>query len=305
MLLLRGDEGPVLALQYFPDGCRLAASGQSRLAFPSEGVARIWDLISGTEQAIFRGHSHVVRALAVSTDGQTLALGSDWGWVAICDPVTDGERQWISAYKGKVFALAMFPDGRTLVTAGTDLCSGVRLWDISSGRRRNDELPQKNGSVRLLALSPDGEMLAWDTCGQVRIYNLKKEQLFASLRHQEGKARAMAFTPDSRTLAVALTSPEGGSRINLFNISAKRHAGTIPVPHTMAGAVAFTPDGRFLASGHDDGQVSFWEATTGRLRTGFQWHESNITAMAFAPDGMTAAAGYQDGTVVVWDVDLW
>jgi WD40 repeat protein len=244
-----------------------------------------------------------VRALGVAPDGQSFAFGSDEGWVAICGTAPDSEPTWISAYKGKVYALAIFPDGRTLVTAGTDLCSSVRLWDMQSGRRRPDDLPQKMGGVRLLALSPDGEMLAWDTCGQVRIYNVKKELHLASLRHQLGKARALAFTPDSRTLAVALTAPEGGSRINLFNIAAGRHAGTIFVPHTLAGAVAFTPDGRLLASGHDDGQVTLWDASTGRLRTAFQWHEGHITALAFAPDGMTAAAGYQDGTIVVWDVD--
>ena len=306
MLLLRNDAGPVLDLEYFPSGQFLAAAGQARPAAGATGVARVWDLVARAERAVYARAKHrgPFRALAVAPDGQTLVLGAHEGWVAVCDPVTDGVRHWISASKGPIHALAIFPDGRTLVTAGSDMCSSVRLWEMHTGHRRADNLPQKMGGVRLLALSPDGVLLAWDTCGQVRIYHVKKEERLATLRHQEGKARALAFKPDNRTLAVVLTAPGGGSRINLYNIAAARHAGTIAVPHALAGAVGFTPDGRLLASGHDDGQVLLWDAATGRERAAFQWHEGSVTALAFAPDGMTAAAGYHDGTIVVWDLDI-
>src|SRR5262249_31017335 len=56
----------ILCLAYRPDGKGLATG-------TADGIIRLWDPSSGTEQASFTGHKAGITGLAFSPDGKTLA----------------------------------------------------------------------------------------------------------------------------------------------------------------------------------------------------------------------------------------
>jgi WD40 repeat protein len=65
-------------------------------------------------------------------------------------------------------------------------------------------------------------------------------------------------------------------------------------------SVAVSGDGRRLATGHRDGSVSLWDASTLRPLGEGRAHNEPVLTLAFAPDGRTLASGGQDGAVCVW-----
>jgi WD40 repeat protein len=63
---------------------------------------------------------------------------------------------------------------------------------------------------------------------------------------------------------------------------------------------AYSPDGRHLATGGEDGQVRWWDASSGRLIRAVRGHDHEVCSLAFSPDGRCLASG-GDRTVQLWD----
>ena len=125
--------------------------------------------------------------------------------------------------------------------------------------------------------------------------------------------QAVAFSPDGKIVAVAGGDPVGA--VGLWNLATGRQIAdrtlpgsynvTLPIAFEV-DAVAFSPDGKTLVTGADDGAVTLWGPTTGRMRAigtfaAAATDGAPVSAVAFSPDGKTLAMGNQDATTV-WDV---
>ena len=69
-------------------------------------------------------------------------------------------------------------------------------------------------------------------------------------------------------------------------------------------ALEYSPDGRFLATGHFGGDVSVWEARTGRQLATLKGHKGRLFSLAFSPDGRTLATGgaFDDHAIMMWEI---
>ena len=70
--------------------------------------------------------------------------------------------------------------------------------------------------------------------------------------------------------------------------------------------LAFSPDGRILASCggqySQPGDISVWDAATGRLIRSMPGTRMGVTVVAFSPDGKTLVSAGQDRSIHAWDV---
>jgi WD40 repeat protein len=98
-------------------------------------TARIWDVATGREIVVLRGHKDAVNLAEFSADGRSVVTTS-FNASAMLSTVENAARVWDAAtgkeiatlkgHDGVVFLAAFSPDGKTIVTASFD--QTARLW---------------------------------------------------------------------------------------------------------------------------------------------------------------------------------
>lgn len=153
------------------------------------------------------------------------------------------------------------------------------------------------------AFSPDGKWLATiDRPGKAQVWNVEAPDAPAIVSTQ--KAAAMAFSPDSTTLAIAT---EGHIYLWKFRI-APEEAPTL-IRGGLRGfknVLTFSPDGTILV-GSDmeiwNTWIKLWDVEAGKDLGMLSGHTEPVETLVFSHDGKTLASGSQDGTVLLWDWD--
>ncbi|MFD3482260.1 NACHT and WD repeat domain-containing protein [Streptomyces sp. NPDC058665] len=226
-----------------------------------------------------------------------------------------------TAHRAAVCALALAPDGRTLVTGSFD--NTVRLWDISDMTRprpRGEPLTGFADGVCALAFSPDGRTLATGSHdSSVRLWDLSEsgrpEPLGPPLPGYEQAAgvHTLAFSPDGRVLATgsypAVRVVGGDPGLRLWDVSnradpellGRSAEGAMDVDH-----LAFTPDGRRLVTSPGGMGFRVWDIADPKrpeiLGSAPKGHERMVSALVVSPDGRTVVTGSSDKTLRVWDI---
>ncbi len=108
--------------------------------------------------------------------------------------------------------------------------------------------------------------------------------------------RALAFSPDERTLATG--SWDGALKLWDLEHGALLWSGW----HTDSiQSLTFAPEGRTLASGGFDATVRLWDAYRGVHRQTLNGHAGPVYALAWSPDGRLLASGSFDHMIRLWD----
>jgi hypothetical protein len=185
-----------------------------------------------------------------------------------------------------------------------------RLWDGKTGKLKLNLGELEYPGLGTFDLSPDGKVLAIssrlsiEAGDKVELYDAEKGTLLTTIEMEHGRSRPwFAFCPDRGTLAVCG-----------FEFKKKKAAGTVRLFDTKKGelkqklfshgghviSVVFSPDGKSLAAGCVEGEITLWDAASGKIKTKLD-AAGSIPALAWSADGkLLAAGGIQGGRV--WDL---
>jgi WD40 repeat protein len=150
-----------------------------------------------------------------------------------------------------------------------------------------------------VAFSSDGSHVAGTTiAGEMWLADRISKGLLRVRVGELGSVRTVAFSPDSKTLAVS----GGENQVRIWDVEAGVERDAIDFGVPQAKHVAFSADGKLLAVGGQMGRLALWDIKDARWRARLEGHQGRINSLAFSPDGSRLYSGDSTGFVKVWDV---
>jgi WD40 repeat protein len=241
------------------------------------------------------------------------------GPIQAWDCRTGTERARFAEDWERIEAVAISPKGDIL--AAENGAGNLKVWDLRTGQVRADLKAETVGTfdTQTFWLSPDGRTLAWlpRTDSQKRPWaNILKlcdtatgtDRLTLPL---SDPVRTVAFSPDSKTLAVGTFAVDGNVTLwDVFN--GERKAALRAGREGHAVFPAFSPDGRTLATGTEiqtmnvPEELTLWDIGESRRRVSAQEpgpFAQPFTGLTFSPDGafLVAKQGSHQKTYSIWD----
>ena len=259
--------------------------------------------------------------------GAFLASGSFDGTVRLWDIDTGEQTALFAGHRAGIGAIAVSPDGKTVVSGDSTWKGVLILWDVETGEQikrhtgytdnlihrfkifldKNRTVPNPN-AIEAIAFSPDGKtFVSGHRDGTVRLWDAETGRKISAFReHKREGIRDVAFSPDGKML---MSSTNNGTVLQTFQKGKPlaRNMSDVPFPENLV----FSPDGtHIIGSGYlgreTIGKKRFvhkWDAVTGRLLMSTPTaHTDQLMALAVSPDGSTILTGSWDGTIHQWDM---
>ncbi len=289
---LYGHTNFVLKAVFSPDGSRVASASY-------DGTVRIWDLATGVDTLVLRGHGAGVRDVAYFPDGKRLISASMDGTLKLWDAGNGRVLRTLKGHDGQVAAVAVSADGALIASGSADRT--IKLWDASTGEVRRTLNGHKD-VVLSVAFSPDGLRVASSSSDTTaRVWDVKTGKEALTLTGHTARVYSVAFRPDGKRLATGATNND--SSVRMWDAADGKELFVFRTDASFAG-VAFSPDGRRLAGAGDMESVTMWDAENGKELLVIQPHtRQSLYSIAFSPDGQRlVCANYTGAGVQLYDI---
>jgi len=268
----------------------------------------LWGQIRSEELFTLGRHTGTVNCLAFSPDGRTVAsvAQGDFADELCLWDVRSRRRIAMLSEPGVARGMSLsFSPGEDTLAVALSVPPGVRLYEGPEWRPVATPLAYTN-TIGSVAFSPDGTLLAILETGEQGVLHMVETSHYTEVaRHPTGGGRGVAFSPDSRWLALML---KFRNAVLVCDRHAQAVAHELPGPGDAYrnGNVVFSPDGQMLAVViSTEKRVDFWSFPQCRLLHSFQGGAVGLSGVVFSPDSRIAYVSASDQSISSYRTQDW
>ncbi|CAG7931777.1 unnamed protein product [Penicillium olsonii] len=226
-----------------------------------DGTVWLYDLMSGKMQNLLVRCALPVRDIAVTRDGEWVAVASDELTVKMVKVEDMTQVKYLREQSKGTKHVSFDPSSRYATVSGTD------------------------GILYIYSLEEEEPQMVRKLDGAIRRLEADSEATSKAVWHPDGTAFAAA----EATRDIAIYSTSGWKKEKTF---AGGHTGDITV-------MSWAPNGSLLASAGADGYIVLWEAKTQKILQRFDF--GNVINLAWHPSKNSVSFTTSDGELFIYD----
>lgn len=304
----------------------IAFSNDNRLIYvaSNDGKVTTWDIARGQIVEDRTLAFPTVRQVVYSPDGRFIAAVTDEDSLGhVFNAQNHKQVAVLNGHEGRTFSIAYRPDGRLIVTAGSD--GDVLVWRTDTFELA-DTLSTNEDRIYSIAFSPDQNVIATGGESFIRLWNLRDKKELLAFDNGE-TIWGLSFSPDGSLIAApgglwnafertkldvtigefasVAMSPNSdllATTEKFIPIEPKRvrpaRQGFVGLNNTK---VAFSPDGLLVAMAINE-NIQIIDVATQTVIATLRGHGADIRSLAFSPDGTKLVSGGYDATIRQWAV---
>ncbi|MFN6484328.1 MULTISPECIES: serine/threonine-protein kinase [unclassified Nostoc] len=201
------------------------------------------------------GHLGEVNSLAMNSNSlsHNLASSSDDKTVKIWNIESGDEIRTLTGHSDWVYAVAISPDGKTVVSGSKD--KTIKVWNLNTGKEINTIMGHL-GDVNDVVISQDGQMLASASDDKtIKVWKLDTGMEIRTITGHLADVNAIAFSPNGEYIA----SGSDDKTVKVWQLNTGEAIHTFNGHSAEVYAIAFSADGKTLVSGGKDKTIKIWQ----------------------------------------------
>jgi WD40 repeat protein/predicted Ser/Thr protein kinase len=295
------DAGRFMEAHLLYSSCQMKLQKLGENDFPVK--AGLTDLYAASPPALltFRGHTHGVFGVALSSDGARALSGSYDHDVKLWEVKTGREVRLFKGHQGAVYSVAFSPDGKWALSGSED--KTAKLWEISTGKEVWTFAGHRHG-VWAVAFSPDGKWAITTSVRSISVWDVSTGILVRTFSWQEKNSSilGMGVSSDGKYVISAANQDQGISDNSVVMWDLATGQDVRHFKGHLAYSAGFSPDGQFAVSGGIDKLIALWDIKTGNEIRTLVGHRNPVQRVTFSPDGKRILSSGWEPTVRLWDV---
>lgn len=253
---------------------------------------RFWDVSNGEELQRLSGYSKPILALAISSNGNWLAIAGMDDCVLLRNLITKQEYK-LEEHHSPVKSIAFSADGKKLVSGSTD--KTIILWDVEN-RKKIMTFQGHGDKVTSVALSPKNDFLvsgSWDK--SVCVWDVSSGNKRYTFDGHQDKVTGVVIHPKGEILA----SCSWDKMIKLWDLKTKKEKYTFQGHGDRVTSIAFNQDGTKLASASMDNTVRIWNTSNNQCLAILKGYFGSVESVAWSTKD-ELITGSADHSIKCW-----